>query len=157
MGGQCRTDIGDFVASLFEHFTRLTELCKRRAGSLCLTLEVLQFLFRFDDFTLEGIILLLRNVAVGKCLIRLLCRRFQGFQLFFGSLHRIGEELMLLREQFRVGRIEFQQLLYILELRLRVLDVFIDAFQRLRQLGGIAADLNGDAYATNNRRLAVKN
>ena len=52
---------------------------------------------------------------------------------------------MFLREQFRVGRIELQQLLYILELRLRVLDVFIDTFQSLRQLGGIAADLNGDA------------
>ena len=53
--------------------------------------------------------------------------------------------LFLLREQFSVGRIELQQLLYILELRLRVPDVFIDAFQSLRQLGGIAADLNGDA------------
>ena len=53
---------------------------------------------------------------------------------------------MLLREQFRVGRIEFQQLLYILELRLGVPDVFIDTFQSLRQLGSIAADLNGDAF-----------
>ncbi len=52
---------------------------------------------------------------------------------------------MLLREQFRVGRIELQQFLYIFELRLRVLDVFIDTFLCLRQLGGIAADLNGDA------------
>ena len=118
---------------------------QRRAGSLRLTLEVLQFLFRFDDLTLQGIILLLRDVAVGKRLIRLLCRCFQRFQLFFGSLHRIGEELVLLREQFRIGRIEFQQLLYILELRLRVLDVFIDTFQRLRQLGCIAADLDRDA------------
>ena len=52
---------------------------------------------------------------------------------------------MLLREQFRVGRIELQQLLYILELRLRVPDVFIDTLQSLRQLGSIAADFNGDA------------
>lgn len=53
---------------------------------------------------------------------------------------------MLLREQFRVGRIELQQLLYILELCLRVLDVFIDTFQRLRQLGGIAPNLDRDAF-----------
>ena len=53
---------------------------------------------------------------------------------------------MLLREQFCIGRIEFQQLLYILELRLRVFDILIDTFQRLRQLGGIAADFNGDAF-----------
>ena len=39
--------------------------------------------------------------------------------------------LFLFREQFRVGRIELQQLLYILELRLRVLDVFIDTLQSL--------------------------
>ena len=70
---------------------------------------------------------------------------FQGFHFIFGSGYRIGEKFMLLREQFRVAGIEFQQLLYILELRLRVLDVFIDAFQCLRQLGCIAADLNGDA------------
>ena len=38
---------------------------------------------------------------------------------------------MLLREQFRVGRIELQQLLYILELRLRVPDIFIDTLQSL--------------------------
>ena len=37
---------------------------------------------------------------------------------------------MLLREQFRVGRVELQQLLNILELRLRVLDVFIDTLLR---------------------------
>ena len=145
MSGQCRSDIGDFVTGFFKHFSRLTELCKRRAGSLRFTLEVLQFLFRFDDLTLQGIILLLRDVAVGKRLICLLCCRFQCFQLFFGSLHRIGEELVFLREQFRIGRIEFQQLLYIFELRLRVLDVFIDTLQRLRQLGGITANLNGDA------------
>jgi len=52
---------------------------------------------------------------------------------------------MLLREQFRIGRIEFQQLLYIFKLRLRVFDVFVDTLQSLRQLGGIATDLNGDA------------
>ena len=52
---------------------------------------------------------------------------------------------MLLREQFCVGWIELQQLLNILELCLRVLDVLIDTFQRFRQLDRIAADLNGDA------------
>ncbi len=145
MGGQCCSDISDFIASLFEHFTRLTEFGKSRTGSLRLTLEVLQLLFRFDDLTLEGIVLLLRNVAVGESRVCLFRSGFQGFQLFFGSRHRIGEELMLLREQFRIGRIELQQLLNILELRLRVLDVFIDTFQCLRQLGRIAADLDGDA------------
>ena len=45
---------------------------------------------------------------------------------------------MFLREQFRIAGIEFQQFLYIFELRLRVLDVFIDIFQRFRQLGRIA-------------------
>ena len=52
---------------------------------------------------------------------------------------------MLLREQFRVGRIEFQQLLDIFQLCLRAFDVFIDTLQCLGQLGGIAADFYGDA------------
>ena len=52
---------------------------------------------------------------------------------------------MLLREQFCVGWIELQQLLNILELRLRALDVLVDTFQCLGQLGGIAADLDRDA------------
>jgi len=53
---------------------------------------------------------------------------------------------VFLREQFRIAGIEFQQFLYIFELRLRVLDVFIDIFQRFRQLGRIAADFYGDAF-----------
>jgi len=52
---------------------------------------------------------------------------------------------VLLREQFRVGRIEFQQLLDIFQLCLRAFDVFVDTFQCLGQLGGIAADFYGDA------------
>ena len=51
---------------------------------------------------------------------------------------------MLLREQFRVGRIEFQQLLDIFQLCLRAFDVFVDTFQCLGQLGGIAADFYGE-------------
>ena len=41
---------------------------------------------------------------------------------------------MLLREQFRVGRIEFQQLLDIFQLCLRAFDVFVDTFQCLDSL-----------------------
>ena len=52
---------------------------------------------------------------------------------------------MLLREQFRVGRIELQQLLYIFQLRLCTLDVLVDTFQCLGQLGGITADFYSDA------------
>ena len=52
---------------------------------------------------------------------------------------------MLLREQFRVGRIELQQLLDIFQLRLRAFDILVDTFQCLGQLGGIAADFYGDA------------
>ena len=105
----------------------------------------MQFLFRLDDLTLECIVLLLRYIAVGESRVCLFRSGFQGFQLFFGSRHRIGEELVFLREQFRIGRIELEELLYILELRLRVFDVFVDTLQSLRQLGGIAANLNGDA------------
>ena len=144
MSGKCRSDIGDLLTGLLDLFTRKPDLRKCRAGNLRLTLEVLQLCSVSMISRCRAIVLLLRDVAVGKCLICLLCCRFQGFQLFFGSCHRIGEEFMLLREQFRVGRIELQQLLYILELRLRVLDVFIDAFQCFGQLGGIAADLNGN-------------
>ena len=53
---------------------------------------------------------------------------------------------MLLREQFRVGRIELQQFLDIFQLRLCTLDVLVDTFQCLGQLGGIAADFYGDAF-----------
>ena len=52
---------------------------------------------------------------------------------------------MLLREQFRVGRIEFQQFLDIFQLRLRTFDVLVDTFQCLGQLGGITADFYGNA------------
>ena len=145
MGSQCLAHIGDFAADLFERFSRLTDFHKSLLGFGCLRLQILKLLLGLDDLTLKGIVLLLRNIAVGEGCICLFRSGFQGFQLFFGSRHRIGEELMLLREQFRVGRIELQQFLYILELRLRVPDVFIDTFQRLRQLCRIAANLDRDA------------
>jgi len=53
---------------------------------------------------------------------------------------------VLLREQFRVGRIEFQQFLDIFQLCLRTFDVLVDTFQCFGQLGGIAADFYSDAF-----------
>ncbi len=53
---------------------------------------------------------------------------------------------MLLREQFRVGRVELQQLLDIFQLHLRTFDVLVDTFQCFGQLGGIAADFYSDAF-----------
>ena len=41
---------------------------------------------------------------------------------------------MLLREQFRVGRIELQQFLDIFQLRLRALDVLVDTSSALDSL-----------------------
>ena len=108
-------------------------------------MQIAEFVLRFDDFTLKSVILLLRDVTVCKCRICLFCGSFEGVRLLLGGSDRICKQLVLLGEQFGVGRVKLQQFLHILELRLRVLDVFIDTFQRLRQLGCIAADLDRDA------------
>ena len=51
-----------------------------------------------------------------------------------------------MREQLRVGIIEFKQRLDHYQQCLRAFDVFVDTFQCLGQLGGIAADFYGDAF-----------
>jgi len=52
---------------------------------------------------------------------------------------------MLLGQELGVGRVKFQQFLDIFQLRLCTLDILVDTFQCLGQLGGIAADFYGDA------------
>ena len=109
-------------------------------------MQIAEFVLRFDDFTLKCVILFLRDVTVCKCRICLFCGSFESVQLFLGRSDRIRKQLMLLGEQFGVGRVKLQQLFYIFELCLSGLNVFIDAFKSLRKLSGIAVDFNGDAF-----------
>ena len=57
----------------------------------------------------------------------------------------ITKQPVLLCQQLRVARIQFQELFHIFELRLRILDFGIDTLQSSLKLCGIAADLNSDS------------
>ena len=120
----------------------LLDSCFRFVG---LFFQLFQFLSRFYDLTLERVILLLGDIPVGESGVCLLRRSLQRFQLFFRLGNGVAQELVLLRQQFRIAGVELQQLFYVLQLGLRVSDFGIDALERGLQLSGVTADFNGDA------------
>ena len=97
------------------------------------------------DLTLERIVLLLGDLALLELLIGLLRSQLQRFQLFLRLGNGILQELLLLGHQFRIGRVQLQQLLHVLQLCLGILDLLVDPGQRGRQFCGIAADLYRDS------------
>ena len=73
-----------------------------------LFLQTLQFLLGFDDLPLEGIILVLPQVAAFQLCFGLLLGQLQRIQFFLGGADCILEQLLLLGEQFRIGGVQLQ-------------------------------------------------
>ena len=86
------------------------------------SITMLSILFGLHDLTLEGIVLLLGDLTVGKLLIGLLCGSFQSCQLFLSCFNGILEHLLLLDNQFCIGGVQFQEFVDILQSGLRPLD-----------------------------------
>ena len=110
-----------------------------------LFLQAFQFLLGFDDLPLEGIILVLPKVAAFQLCFGLFLGQLQRIQLLLCGADGILQQLLLLGEQFRIGGVQLQQLGYILQTGLGRSDGLVDAFQRLIETCGIAANLNGNA------------
>lgn len=90
-------------------------------------------------------ILVLPKVAAFQLCFGLLLGQLQRIQLFLGGADGILQQLLLLGQQFRIGGVQLQQLGNILQTGLGRFDGRVDAFQRLIETCGIAADLNGNA------------
>lgn len=60
----------------------------------------------------------------------------QRFELFLRLAHGLCQQLLLLRQQLGIGRGELQELLYILELGLRIFDIAVYVLKGGRELGG---------------------
>ena len=126
MGGQGLSHRGDLLADLLEFAAHLFDLGKGRVGGRCLGLQGFQLLLRLLDLALERIILLLGDLPFLQLFVCLLRRRFQCGQFLLGILDSLGEKLLLLPDQFRIGGIKLQQLFDILQLCLGALDVLIN-------------------------------
>ena len=137
---------GDFLADLFKLAADFFDLGKGGVGGGCLGFEGSQRLLGFLNLTLQGVILLLGDFTFLQLLVCLLRRRFQGGQFFLGLFDGVAQQPLLLGHQFCVRGIELQQLLNVLQLRLRAFDFLVDALQRRGQFRSIAADLNGNAF-----------
>ena len=142
---QLLTGTGNLIPGGLQLISYLFNLGKCGIGLNGLLLQAFQLLLGFDDFPLEGIILVLPQVAAFQLCFGLLLGQLQRIQFFLGGADGILEQLLLLGEQFRIGGVQLQQLGYILQTGLGGLDGRVDAFQRLIETCGIAADLNGNA------------
>lgn len=63
----------------------------------------MEALLGLNDFPLEGIVLALRDLAVGKGRVCLLSRCFQRGELLFGITDRLAQKPVLLRQQLRIA------------------------------------------------------
>ena len=75
----------------------------------------------------------------------LLYGSLQGLRLLGALVQRLGQQLLLLPQQLRIGGIQLQQLVDLLQGGLCGLGLLVHLGEGLVQLGGIPADLNGEA------------
>ena len=142
---QLLTGTGNLIPGGLQLISYLFNPGKSGIGLDGLFLQAFQLLLSFDDLPLEGIVFVLPQVAAFQLCFGLLLGQLQRIQFFLGGADGVLEQLLLLGQQFRIGGVQPQQLGYILQTGLGGLDGRVDAFQRLVQSCGIAADLNGNA------------
>ena len=73
--------------------------------------------------------MLLADRAVFQGFVCLLLGRFQSLKFILRFLHSLSKQLVLLRQQLRVPRVQLQKFLHVLQLSLSVFDFFIDPLQ----------------------------
>lgn len=106
MGSEGLACAGDALANLLELPADLLDLRKGRVGGRSLEFELTECLLSLLDLPLQGVILLLGNLALLKLLIGLLRRRFQSGELFLGFLDGIRQQFLLLPYQLGIGGIQ---------------------------------------------------
>ena len=119
----------------------------------------MEFLLRFDDLPLQGVIFVLPEIAVFELLFGLLLRLLEGIQLFLCSADGFLQSPLLLGEKLGIGRIKFEEAVDVLQLALCIFDGTVDVLQRLFQTCGIASDFHCyafDASSHATRLLPVK-
>ena len=142
---QLLTGTGNLIPGGLQLIAYFFNLGESGIGLDSLFLQALQFLLGFDNLPLEGIILVLPKVAAFQLCFGLFLGQLQRIQLFLGGADGVLQQLLLLGQQFRIGGVQLQQLGHILQTGLGCFDGRVDAFQRLIETCGIAADLNGNA------------
>ena len=100
-------------------------LLQSHRSLLRLPLQVPQGLLRLRNLPLQSIILAPGNLPLRQSLIRLLPRQPQRLQLLPGLPHSLGQKPLLLRHQLRIAWVQLQQLVHVLQLRLRVPNLLI--------------------------------
>ena len=119
----------DFPLQCIVFLLRDLTLGKLFIRSFCLFLEVFQLGFGLGDFLLDRIVFCFPSIVVVLGFGSLFACLFQCIQSCLGILHCLTEQLLFLSKQFRICRVELQQLLHIFELRLRVFDVLIHTLE----------------------------
>lgn len=112
---QLLTGTGNLIPGGLQLVAYLLDFGKCGIGLNSLLLQAFQLLLGFDDFPLEGIILVLPKVAAFQLCFGLLLGQLQRIQLFLGGADGILQQLLLLGQQFRIGGIQLQQLGHILQ------------------------------------------
>jgi hypothetical protein len=135
----------DFPLQCIVFLLRDLTLGKLFICGFCLFLEVFQLGFGLGDLLLDRVVFRLPRIVVVIGFCSLLACLFQCIKSCLGILHCLTEQLLFLSKQFRICRVELQQLLHIFELRLRVFDVLIDTLQCFGKFRGITVDFNGNA------------
>ena len=136
---------GHLIAHSLELVAHLSDFLKSDRRIFRLPLQILEFLFGFDDLPLEGVILRLGDLPVGEGLIGLLRCRFQRGQFLLGLRDGLAQQPVLLRQQLRVAGVQLEQLIDIPEAALGGGEGLVHIFEGGGQLCGIAADLHHDA------------
>ena len=88
---------GDIIPDVFQLFALGGNLLDGGGGLVGRRFQALQFLLGLNDFALQGVVLLLANLALRQRVVGLLRRRFQGFQLLLSFGNGIRQQLVLLR------------------------------------------------------------
>jgi hypothetical protein len=71
--------------------------------------------------------------------------RPERLQLFLRVGYRFGEQLLLLRDEFRVARIEFEEGIHLFQFALKTARFFVDVLERLAESRRVRADFYGYA------------
>ena len=141
--GNARRGVSHFLGALRHLVRRGADLFHGHARLPRSLRQVVQIALRLNDLPPEA--LELGAVLVHARVLQLLLGVFQLLQLVFGVAHSLGQQFLLLLQQLRVAGVELQQPLDVPQLSLRVVDLTVDALQRLVQTRHVAADFDGNA------------
>ena len=110
-----------------------------------LPLQILEFLFSFDDLPLESVILRLGDLPIGKSGVGLFSGGLEGGQFLLGLGDGLTQQPVLLCQQLRIAGVQLQQLIHIPEAALGSGEGLVHILEGGGQFCGVAAYLDRDA------------